>query len=213
MLEILQALKKAVLDGEDESALSLVQEALREGSQPAALVSEAIVPGIQEAGERWKENRYFQSDVIMSAEAFRVAMGVVEPLLTSPGTDTARKVAIGTVAGDMHNLGKTIVIAMLRGAGFRVTDLGEDVPVAAFLDAVKDLEPDILGLGCYMTTTMLGMTEVMRGLKDRGLRERVKVMIGGVPTSQEFADQIGADGWGRDALDAVDKAMKLTGRA
>lgn len=213
MLDILQALKQAVLDGEDESALSLVQEALREGCLPVALVSEAIVPGIQEAGERWKANRYFQSDVIMSAEAFRVAMSVVEPLLTSPGADTARKVAIGTVAGDMHNLGKTIVIAMLRGAGFRVTDLGEDVPVAAFLDAVKDLEPDILGLGCYMTTTMLGMTEVMRGLKDRGLRERVKVMIGGVPTSQEFADEIGADGWGKDALDAVDKAMTLTGRA
>ena len=213
MSDILQALKKAVLDGEDEAALSLVQAALREGCQPVTLVSEAIVPGIQEAGERWKANRYFQSDVIMSAEAFRVAMGVVEPLLTSPGAGTARKVAIGTVAGDMHNLGKTIVIAMLRGAGFRVTDLGEDVSVPAFLDAVKNLEPDILGLGCYMTTTMLGMTEVMRGLKDRGLRGRVKVMIGGVPTSQEFADEIGADGWGRDALDAVDKAMKLTGRA
>ena len=211
MSDTLAELKKAVLDGEDDLALSLVQKALDEGIQPLIIVNQAVVAGIQEAGELWKKNRYFQSDVIMSAEAFRVAMGVVEPLLTELESDTAKKVAIGTVAGDMHNLGKIIVVAMLRGAGFSVTDLGEDVPVAVFVDAAKRLKPEILGLGCYMTTTMPEMTKVIRSLEHSGLRENVKVLVGGVPTSQSFADEIGADGWGKDALDAVDKAKRLAG--
>lgn len=209
MPETLQALKKAVLEGEDDLALSLVRQSLQEGSPPLRIVSQAVVPGIQEAGELWKKNVYFQSDVIMSVEAFRVAMEVVEPLLTAIDTGQARKVLIGTVAGDMHNLGKMIVVAMLRGAGFSVTDLGEDVPTATFIESVKKLQPDILGLGCYMTTTMLEMKEVLKVLKDSGLRDSVKVLVGGVPTSQKFADEIGADGLGKDALDAVEKARQL----
>jgi corrinoid protein of di/trimethylamine methyltransferase len=211
MSDILQQLKKAVLEGEDDQALSLVRKAIEQEIQPVTLVNQSIMPGIQQAGELWKKNMYFQSDVIMSAEAFRVTMQVVEPLLAVGEAGNAKKVAIGTVAGDMHNLGKTIVIAMLRGAGFSVTDLGEDVPASTFIDTVKDLKPDILGLGCYMTTTMLEMKEVIRSLNDNGLRDHVKVMIGGVPTSQEFADEIGADGWGKDALDSIDKAKQLTG--
>ena len=211
MADILQDLKKAVLEGDDEQALKLVQSALQQGIQPAALVNQAIMPGIQEAGGLWKKNIYFQSDVIMSAEAFRVAMEVVEPLLAAGEVVSSKKIAIGTVAGDMHNLGKIIVIAMLRGAGFNVTDLGEDVPANTFIDTVKKKKPDILGLGCYMTTTMLEMKEVLKNLNDSGLRGQVKVIIGGVPTSQEFADEIGADGWGKDALDAVNKAKKLLG--
>lgn len=211
MAGTLGELKKAVLDGDDDLALSLVQRALAEGAQPIVIVNQAIVPGIQEAGELWKKNRYFQSDVIMSAEAFRVAMEVVEPLLTELETDAAKKIVIGTVAGDMHNLGKIIVIAMLRGAGFSVIDLGEDVPVAVFIDTVMELEPEILGLGCYMTTTMPEMKQIIQNLKDNGLRDNVKILIGGVPTSQGFADEIGADGWGKDALDAVDKVKRLTG--
>ena len=211
MLDTLRELKKAILDGEDDIALELVQKALDDGVQPIMVVKQAIVPGIQEAGDLWKKNRYFQSDVIMSAEAFRVAMEVVEPLLTHLEADTAKTVAIGTVAGDMHNLGKIIVIAMLRGAGFIVVDLGEDVPTSVFIDTVKERKPDILGLGCYMTTTMLEIKEVLKSLEDSGLRQNVKVLVGGVPTSQGFADEIGADGWGKDALDAVDKAKLLTG--
>jgi 5-methyltetrahydrofolate--homocysteine methyltransferase len=213
LADVFEALKQAVLEGEDELALRLVRGALDGGCPPLALVNRAIVPGIRAAGELWKANTYFQSDVIMSAEAFRVAMEVVEPLLTSVETGSAKRVAIGTVAGDMHNLGKTIVIAMLRGAGFSVTDLGEDVAATAFIDAVERLKPDILGLGCYMTTTMLEMTDVIRKLRESGRRQGVKLIIGGVPTSQEFADEIGADGWGKDALDAVDKAKRLVGVA
>jgi 5-methyltetrahydrofolate--homocysteine methyltransferase len=205
-----EELKNAILEGEDDLALDLVRKALDQGAEPLDLVNRAIVPGIQEAGELWKKNRYFQSDVIMSAEAFRIAMEVVEPLIGTGQTGNTRKVVIGTVAGDMHNLGKIIVIAMLRGAGFDVIDLGEDVPTSGFIDAVKAFKPDILGLGCYMTTTMLEMTEVVRKLNECELRDHVKVLIGGVPISQEFADEIGADAWGRDALDAVDRAKQLT---
>lgn len=211
MEDRLQELKKAVIDGEDELALNLVQEALAQDADPLTLLNQAIIPGIQEAGELWKKNIYFQSDVIMSTEAFRVVMEVVEPLLTSLETGNAKKVAIGTVAGDMHNLGKTIVIAMLRGAGFMVTDLGEDVSMPVFIAKVKEIQPDILGLGCYMTTTMPEMEEVINNLNTDDLRDNVKVLIGGIPTSQAFADEIGADGWGKDALDAVAKAKQLTG--
>lgn len=209
MFETLKKLKKAVVEGEDDLALSLAQQSLEEGAQPLAIVNEAIVAGIQEAGELWKKSEYFLSDMIMSAEAFRVAMEVVEPNIAAGETSTAGKLVIGTVAGDMHDLGKMMVIAMLRGAGFHVIDLGEDVPTETFIDKVKELKPDILGLGCYMTTTMVEMGTVIKHLEENGLRGSVKVMIGGVPTSQEYANESGADAWGKDALDAVEKAQRL----
>ena len=118
---------------------------------------------------------------------------------------------MGVVAGDMHDLGKSIVIAMLTGAGFEVIDLGVDVPTETFIEKISELKPDIMGVGCYMTTTMLELKAMITFLEDNGLRDRVKIMIGGVPTTQEFADEIGADAWGKDALDAVDKAKKLMG--
>jgi 5-methyltetrahydrofolate--homocysteine methyltransferase len=147
--------------------------------------------------------------MIMSVEAFRVAMEVIEPDITAGETSTAGKLVIGTVAGDMHNLGKMMVVAMLRGAGFHVIDLGEDVPAQTFIDKVKELKPDILGLGCYMTTTMAEMENVIKYLEDNNLRDSVKVMIGGVSTSQQYANESGADAWGKDALDAVEKARNL----
>jgi len=208
MSEILGDLKKAVLEGEDELAVRLSEEALK-ANISAMDVSRTIISGIGEAGELWKKNVYFQSDVVMSAEAFRAAMEVVEPHLSAGESGTAGKVIIGTVAGDMHNLGKIMVIAMLRAARFEVIDLGEDVPGAMFIDKVKDLNPDILGLGCYMTTTMLEVKDIIKDLGQKGLRGGIKVMVGGVPTTQEFADECGADAWGKDALDAVEKAKQL----
>lgn len=211
MSEALQKLKQAVLEGDDATAATAAQQALKEGLKGLDIVNSAIVPGIQAAGQLWKENQYFLPDVVMSAEAFSAAMAVVQPTLGAGATKTG-KVLIGTVAGDMHNLGKSIVIAMLQGAGFEVIDLGVDVPVKTFLDKTAEQKPDILGAGCYMSTTMLSMKDIIAGLKQRGLRNQVKVMVGGVPTSQEFADEVGADAWGKDALDATAKALKLMGR-
>ena len=197
------------MEGNDNLAVALTQKALAAGARPASLISDALVPGIQEAGELWNKNVYFWPDVVMSTEAFRAAMAVIEPHLASGQIGTAGKVLIGTVAGDMHNLGKKLVIDMLRCANFNVTDLGEDVPATAFIDKVKESQPDILGLGCYMTTTMPEMRNIIAELKHIGLGDRVKVIIGGVPISQEFADEIGADAWGKDAFDAVEKARRL----
>ncbi len=212
MSDALRKLKQAVVEGEDDVAAAAAQQALQEGVKALEIVGAAIVPGIQEAGKLWKENKYFLPDVVMAAEAFGAAMKVVQPKLADEGAQKIGKVVIGTVAGDMHNLGKGIVIAMLQGAGFEVFDLGVDVPVQQFVDKVAELRPDILGMGCYMSTTMLEMSDIVGKLRERGLRDKVKVMVGGVPTSQEFADEVGADGWGRDALDAVAKARALVGR-
>ena len=212
MTDIQQEIKKAVLEGEDAAAFTLCREALKEGIETMT-ISKAIMSGVQEAGELWKQNVYFMSDMIMSAEAFRRAMEAVETYLSMGETGACRpvgrRVVIGTVAGDMHTLGKLIVKVMLQANRFEVIDLGEDLPCATFIDKVKDLNPDILGIGCYMTTTMLEIKEIIKSLQEGGLRDGVKVMIGGVPTTQGFADEAGADAWGKDALDAVEKAKQL----
>ena len=209
MSDISKELKKAVLEGKDDLALSKAKEALETGSQPIALINDGLIPGIIEAGELWKKNVYFWPEVVMSTEAFKLAMEVIEPHLSAEEVGTAGKVVIGTVAGDMHNLGKMIVINMLKCANFNVIDLGEDVPMITFIDKVRELKPDILGLGCYMTTTMPEMRDVVKSLKKSGLRNNVKVIIGGVPTSREFAEDIGADAWGKDAFEAVEKVKQL----
>jgi 5-methyltetrahydrofolate--homocysteine methyltransferase len=209
--EILNNLRDAVLKGDDDIALELTEKALKEGQKPLDIINEGIVPGIQEAGELWKKNEYFQPDVVMSAEAFRVAMEKIEPLLSTGEIGAAGKVVIGTVEGDMHTLGKLMVVAMLRSAGFQVIDIGEDISITTFVEKVKELNPDILGLGCYMTTTMLEMKKIIQKLQNDGIRNNVKVMIGGVPITQEYADEIGADAWGKDAFEAAEKAKQLMG--
>ena len=211
MTDILEKVKQAIVEGDDEMAVTEIETALEEGIDPGKVLKEAIVPGIERAGELWHENTYFMPDVVLSAEAFKSAMNVIEPRLSELDTKTHGSIMVGVVAGDMHDLGKSILIAMLTGAGFKVIDLGVDVPVESFIEKIKEQKPDIIGIGCYMTTTMLNLKDVMKFLGENGLRDNVKVMIGGVPTTQQFADEIGADAWGRDALDAVDKAKKLMG--
>ena len=211
MSEILEQVKQAIVDGDDDVATEQTERALEKGVNPVDIVKQAIVPAIEQTGQLWKDNVYFLPDVVLSTEAFKVAMGVVESKISEATTDRAGRFVMGVVAGDMHDLGKSIVIAMLTGAGFEVIDLGVDVPTEVFIEKAQSLNPDILGVGCYMTTTMLELKDVMRLLGDKGLRDKLKVMIGGVPTTQAFANEVGADAWGKDALDAVEKAKKLMG--
>jgi corrinoid protein of di/trimethylamine methyltransferase len=206
---VLEELRQAIVEGEDDDAVAGAQAALEEGLAPLDVLNRAIVAGIEEAGRLWDDGRYFLPDVILSAGAFRAALEIVEPHLKGGASHGAGRILFGVVAGDMHDLGKNIVTAMLTGAGFEIVDLGVDVPVQTFIDKAVELEPDIVGLGAYMTTTMLLMKDVIAGLVANGLRGKVKVMVGGVPTSQKFADEIGADAWGKDALDAVAKARQL----
>jgi 5-methyltetrahydrofolate--homocysteine methyltransferase len=209
MSELLKDLRQAIVNGDEEIAGELARAALSQGITPLDTLNQAIVPGIEDAGRLWNENKYFLPDVILSAGAFKAALAEVQPGLEKGENRGAGRILMGVVAGDMHDLGKTIVIAMLSGAGFEVIDLGVDVSTETFIQKVKELEPDILGLGAYMSTTMLLMRDVVETLKAAGLRDKVRVMVGGVPTTQEFTDEIGADAWGKDALDAVDKARQL----
>ncbi|MEA3326890.1 MAG: corrinoid protein [Chloroflexota bacterium] len=207
-LEILNA----VVEGEDEDAAKLVEDALAEGLPPLEILNQGVVAGISKTGDLWKANEYFLPDVILSADAFKSAMEPLEPKLKegSDGKPT-HKVVIGVVEGDMHDLGKSLVIALLQSSGFEVIDLGIDVPLEVFIDAVKEHQPAILGLGAYMSTTMLEMKNVIEAVEAQGLRNGLKIMVGGVPTSQEFCDEIGADAWGKDAMVAMQKALELVG--
>lgn len=212
MANALEDLRRAIIEGDDEAAPELARAALNEVAA-AEVLKDAIVPGIEEAGRLWSENRYFLPDVILAAGAFKAATAVVQPEIEAGATESVGRIVLGVVQGDMHDLGKTIVGALLTGAGFEVVDLGVDVPVQMFVDKVRELKPDIVGMGAYMTTTMLQMKEVIAGLDAAGLRDSVRVVVGGVPLTREFADEIGADAWGKDALAAVAKARELVGVA
>jgi 5-methyltetrahydrofolate--homocysteine methyltransferase len=212
MSEKYTQISKAIVDGEDAMAANLVKEALADGLPALEILNQGVVAGITRAGELWKANTYFLPDVILSADAFKAAMIPLEPRLKEgAGAKKAAKFVIGVVQGDMHDLGKSLVCALLQSAGFEVIDLGIDVSKEKFIEAVREYQPAILGLGAYMSTTMLEMKEIIAELEKNGLRNGLKVMVGGVPTSQEFADEVGADAWGKDAMVTMEKALKLAG--
>jgi len=208
-MDILASLRRAVTEGDDIAAEKLARQAVEANLPVNEILQHAVMGGIRDAGELWQRNEYFLPDMVMSAEAFRKALTLLEPLLSKGEQSYTGRYLIGTVAGDMHDLGKMIVVAMLRGAGFEVIDLGEDVPRETFIEKARELRPDILGLGCYMTTTMDEVAAIVHVVKSGDLKNKLAVMVGGVPTSQDFADQIGADAWGKDALDAVTKSRWL----
>ena len=212
MSEKYEAILNSVLDGEEDEARRLVEEALTNGLPPLDILQQGVVAGITKTGELWKANEYFLPDVILSADAFKSAMEPLEPRLKEGGIGGPdKKFVIGVVEGDMHDLGKSLVNALLQSAGFEVIDLGIDVPKDKFISAVKEHNPAIMGMGAYMTTTMLEMKGIITELEVQGLRNGLKIMVGGVPTSQEFADEVGADAWGKNALETMQKALTFVG--
>jgi len=202
MANLLQELKESVIEGNAEQAVMLTEQCLQAKIGAQEIFREAIVAGIHEAGVLWDCNRYRVPDVILSADAFNSAVAVIEKQLHPGESDMRPKVMLGVVEGDVHDLGKNIVIAMLRGAGLRVMDLGVDVPAEQFVAAVREECPDVLGIGAYMSSTMLEIPEVIRALA--GLRSQIKIVVGGVVISQAFCEQVGADGWAPDASTAVE---------
>ncbi|MEM3407189.1 MAG: B12-binding domain-containing protein [Nitrososphaerota archaeon] len=211
--DILEQLKKAVIEGDPDLAEQLARKILESKIDPLKTIYESVVPGILKAGELWEQNVYFLPDVIMSAEAFKSAMSILEKNISKDILEdkSIGKYLICSVEGDIHDLGKSIVTTMLKAAGFIVYDLGVDVPIKKFIEKVKELKPDIVGLGAYMGTTAATLKDYIQALENEGLRDKVKVMIGGVRTSQEYANNIGADAWGKDGIDAVKKAKKIMG--
>jgi corrinoid protein of di/trimethylamine methyltransferase len=206
-------LVKAVCEGDEIKADEIAERALKEGVGARELLEKGAVAGIREAGRLWQDGEYFLPDIILATEAYREVMKRIEPLLGSGDVAYRGRVIIGSVEGDAHDIGKNIVAALLRCASYEVIDLGVDVPLADFVDRARELKPDILGMGAYMTTTMRGMEEVVRMLDAAGLRDKVKVIVGGAAVTRDYASRIGADGFGENAALTVELVDSLMGVA
>jgi 5-methyltetrahydrofolate--homocysteine methyltransferase len=206
------ALCDAIRDGDAKAAVAAARAALESGAPPIRLVSEGISPAMTEVGRLFEEGDCFVPELLMAARATKEVFEILRPLLSQTGVRPVARVVLGTVKGDMHDIGKNLVAALLEGGGFEVVDLGVDVPPARFVAAVEQQKPEILGLSALLTTTMPGMKTTLQALESAGVRERVKVMIGGAPVTEGHAQAIGADGYADNAASAVDLARRLIGR-
>jgi 5-methyltetrahydrofolate--homocysteine methyltransferase len=204
-----QALYDAVLDGDAPGTRSLVTEALNEGAHPQGLLDDYLIPAMDEVGRRFEEGEYFVPEMLIASRAMKAGLEIIRPHLTLAERKSAGKVAVGTVIGDLHDIGKNLVVAMLEGGGFEVVDLGVDVSPEKFIAAVRDNGVTILAMSALLTTTMPGMKSTIQALEASGLRGNVKVMVGGAPITQRYADEIGADGYSDNASSAVRLAREL----
>lgn len=215
MSDDLEILKRALIGAELDAAVEAAQRLVDSGMDPKAILEQGMAVAMFDLGEMWKRGEVFLPEVVASAEVFKRCNAIVEPaLLAQRGDDEAGVLVIlATVKGDLHDLGKNMVGAMLRTSGFEVTDLGKDVSADALLEQVAELRPTIVGLSALLTTTVPYQETVIRKLEGAGLRETVKVMVGGAPVTPEWADKIGADGYANNAPEAVEIARKLAGLA
>lgn len=203
-----EALAKAIIEGKANDALDMTESALTEGVNPGDILNNGLVAGMSVVGEKFKNNEFYVPEVLIAARAMKTAMELLRPQLAGSGVKPRGKVAIGTVRGDLHDIGKNLVAMMLEGAGFEINDLGVDVKPEKFVEAVKD-GSDVLALSALLTTTMPAMRETIQALEAEGIRDKACVMIGGAPVTQNYADEIGADGYAPDAASAVDTTKKL----
>ena len=207
----LEALKEAVILGDVKGSNLLTEVAIRAGHSAQKILEEALAPAMEIVGDKFRCNEVYVPEVLVAARAMKKSLALLKPLLTQTGVKPVATAVIGTVKGDLHDIGKNLVCMMLEGAGFEVVDVGADVAPEKFVQAVKDTKAQILGISTLLTTTMLGMKDVLRALEQADLRKQVKVMVGGAPVTQSFADEIGADAYGESAAVAADKAKELLG--
>ena len=205
----LKALADAVIKGNQAVAVEITTAALDEGTAPGAILNDGLVAGMNVIGARFKANEVYIPEVLIAARAMKMAMEILEPQLAKAGIKPIAKAVIGTVKGDLHDIGKNLVCMMLKGAGFEVIDIGVDVEPAKFVEETKNANAQLVGLSALLTTTMPAMEGVVKALKESNTE--IKIMIGGAPITQAYADQIGADGYSPDAASAVDLAKKLAG--
>jgi len=203
----LKALADAVINGDQNTALEITKAALEEGTAAKDVLDNGLIAGMDIVGALFKKNEIYIPEVLIAARAMKMAMEVLEPELVKAGVEPVGKLLIGTVQGDLHDIGKNLVAMMLKGAGFQVIDLGVDVGPEKFIEQVKAANAQLIGMSALLTTTMPGMEKTIKALKDAGIP--VKVMIGGAPVTQDYADRIGADGYAPDAASAVDLAKSL----
>jgi corrinoid protein of di/trimethylamine methyltransferase len=208
--EMHQKLAQAVIDGESEDAEALAKEALALGLEPLGCITLGLTKGIQEVGKLFSSGEYFLPELIMGADAMKAALDILEPeLVGDQKRDVVGRVVLGTVAGDLHEIGKTLVGTMLTANGFQVKDIGVDKKPEEFIAAIKEFDAHIVGASALLTTTMLQQKKLIGALEDAGLRKKVKVLVGGAPVTDSFANEIGADGYAEDAISAVDMAFRL----
>jgi 5-methyltetrahydrofolate--homocysteine methyltransferase len=201
-------IKQAIVAGKHKTIEELVKAAIADGEDLQRLINEALISAMDVVGKRFGSGEIFVPEMLVSALAMKKGLGLIKPLLKGDRASSGR-IVIGTVKGDMHDIGKNLVTMMLEGAGFQVIDLGVNINVKTVIDKVQELDPQILCLSTLLTITMPEMQKVIEELESKGLRDRLKVMVGGAPVDQRFADQIGADGYGKDAVEAVALARRL----
>jgi 5-methyltetrahydrofolate--homocysteine methyltransferase len=207
--DILHEIASNLYDGEDQEVAELVQQALDEGMAPGEILQGGLIAGMDEVGRDFKAGDLFVPEVLIAARAMHAGMGVLRPLLAESDTPSAGRYIIGTVKGDLHDIGKNLVRMMLEGAGFEMIDLGTDVDPQAFVDAVREHQPQFVGMSALLTTTMVQMKTTIDALEEAGLRDSVKIMIGGAPVTDAFSQEVGADAYAADAASAVDVARSL----
>lgn len=209
----LQALAQAIISGKKDQAEALAKEALAQGTPPTEILNDGLVAGMNVVGQKFKANEFYVPEVLIAARAMKAAMEHLRPVLAETGAQPVARVAIGTVKGDLHDIGKNLVAMMLEGAGFEILDLGVDVKPEKFVETVQNNGSQVVALSALLTTTMPAMKDTIEAMKSAGLRSKVRIMIGGAPVTQNYADEIGADGYAPDAASAVDKARELLGAA
>jgi len=213
MSGILEQISTAIIEGNLDDIVDLTQDALDEDLNAQDILDNGLMAGMDYVGVEFKAGNMFVPEVLRSAKAMQNAMDILKPLLAESGAKRTGRVLVGTVKGDLHDIGKNLVGMMCEGAGFEVTDLGKDIAPEGFVAAIKEYEPDVLGMSALLTTTMRAMGHTIKALEEAGVRDKVKVMIGGAPVTQAFADEIGADGYASNAASAADLAKKFVGTA
>lgn len=209
----LNALAQAIIGGKAPAAKELTEKALADGVAPGDILTGGLVAGMNVVGVKFKNNEFYVPEVLIAARAMKSSMAILRPLLVETGVQPVGRIAIGTVRGDLHDIGKNLVAMMLEGAGFEIIDLGVDVKPEQFVEAVEGKNADVIALSALLTTTMPAMKETIAALGSAGVRDKVSIMIGGAPVTQSYADEIGADGYSPDAASAVDKAKELLNTA
>ena len=211
MNDVLNLIAEQLYIGDDNDVSELTQKALDEGLQPAEVLRGGLLAGMDRVGVGFRDDKLFVPEVLIAARAMHAGMAILRPLLVGGEISFTGKVVIGTVEGDLHDIGKNLVAMMLEGGGFEIVDIGTDVPPDGFVEAIKEEEPDLVGMSALLRTTMQSMKRTIVALEEAGLRENLKVIVGGAPVTQEFANEIGADGYAPDAGSAVELARSIIG--
>ncbi len=208
----LERISNSVIAGDDAEVAELTRQAIDEGVQPSEIINSGLIKGMNVVGQRFKAGEMYVPEVMVAARAMKAGMELVRPLIVEGDIPTAGKVVLGTVAGDLHDIGKNLVGMMMESGGMTVVNMGVDISAEKFAGAVREHKPDVLAMSALLTTTMLAMKDTIELLKEEGLRDSVKVIVGGAPVTADFANEIGADGWAPDAASAKDLAADLAGK-